>query len=185
SGKSKSLSKEMALRREIEEFHKPSAAGTAEKMWEYLGHEDRFVRYAARIAIEHQPIDSWKDLVFKEKNVVKLTEGMMALVRNADPSMQDQIYAKLGTIEADKLPANMLLNLVRVYEVSIARLGNPTAAQSAIIAKRFDGLYPSKVNLINRTLGKVLVAIGDPSVVQNTMAILNTAKDDSSSTNFM
>src|SRR5690606_25234885 len=73
------LTPELKLRREIEQYHRASDPGTAEKMWEHLGHDDRFIRYAARIAIEHQPVASWKDLVFQETNVVRLTEGLLAL----------------------------------------------------------------------------------------------------------
>ena len=172
------IPKDIKLRREIEQYHKPSPAGTVEKIWEHLGDEDRFIRYATRIAIEHQPVDSWKELVFKERNVVKLTEAMMALARNADTTLQNRMLHKLSTIEINKLNNRMLLNLLRVYEVIIARYGKPTGVEGDALIKRLSPLYPTKNNTLNRQLGKILVAIGDPSVVEKTVPMIYTAKDD-------
>ncbi|WP_400261535.1 c-type cytochrome [Sphingobacterium sp. SG20118] len=181
----KELPKDIALRREIEQYHKLSAPGTVEKVWKYLGNQDRFIRYAARIAVEHQPVETWKHLVFEERNVVRLTEAMLALARNGDKSLQAEMFNKLATIDISKLPQQMLLNLLRVYEVSIARMGNPVDAQRVLLSQRLGDLYPSKINLVNRELGKVLVAIGDEGVVRKTVPLLYSAKDDSTNTNFM
>jgi hypothetical protein len=179
------LPKGIALRREIEQYHKPSGPGTVEKVWKHLGDPDRFIRYAARIAVEHQPVETWKHLVFREKNVLRLTEAMLALARNGDQSLQADMFNKLATIDITKLPQQMLLNLLRVYEVSIARMGTPVEAQRALLSERLAGLYPSKINLVNRELGKVLVAIGDEGVVRKTVPLLYSARDDSTNTNFM
>ncbi|MGO1520335.1 MAG: c-type cytochrome [Sphingobacterium sp.] len=177
---------ELTLRREIEQYHRPSAPGTAKKIWEHLGHEDRFIRYAARIAIEHQPVASWKDLVFQETNVVRLTESLLALARMGDESLKNQIFHKISTIPLEELPPRMLLNVLRVYEVLIYRMGQPEENIRAGAAERLSNFYPAKINLINREIGKILVALNDESVVAKTVPMLYTAKDDStSSTNFM
>ncbi|MFZ4262562.1 c-type cytochrome [Sphingobacterium sp. HJSM2_6] len=172
------LSKDFKLRREIEQYHKPSPAGTVEKVWEHLGHEDRFIRYAARIAVEHQPVETWRDLVFKERNVVRLTEAALALARNSDAHLRDDLLRKLGTIDASKLNNRMLLNLLRVYEVIIARMGKPEGALNETLIAKLAPLYPTQNNTLNRSLGKVLVAIHDKSVVEKTVPLIASAKDD-------
>lgn len=176
----------LALRRQIEEYHRSAAPGTAEKMWTHLGNEDRFIRYAARIAIEHQPVESWQDLVFQETNVVRLTEGLLALARTGDESFKTPIFQKLATIPLEELPPRMLLNALRVYEVTLFRMGQPDENMKAATAERLSALYPGKINLINRELGKMLVALDDESVVEKTVPMLYTAKDDTTTeTNFM
>ena len=62
------LPAEAKLRRELESFHErnPGPEGL-ELAWQNLDHEDRFVQYAARIALEHQPLESWRDKVPSEK----------------------------------------------------------------------------------------------------------------------
>ena len=48
-----------AVRRELEALHQnadnPRAA--VEKIWPHLSSEDRHIRYAARVALEHQDVD--------------------------------------------------------------------------------------------------------------------------------
>ena len=51
----------MDLRRQLEAFHgveNPQAIAAA---WPHLDNPDRFIRWAARPAIEHQPVASWSD----------------------------------------------------------------------------------------------------------------------------
>ena len=55
------LNKVAQLRREIEEHHVAGDKSAVEIGIKNLGHSDRFVRYAARIALEHQPVESWEE----------------------------------------------------------------------------------------------------------------------------
>lgn len=173
------------IRREIEQYHRASAPGTAEKVWEYLGHEDRHIRYAARLALEHQPFDSWKNLVFQERNVVRLTEAMVAVAHVADSTLQPQILNKLATIPVEKLTPRMLENLLRVYELVFFRMGKPDAAVNAAIAQRLEPLYPAKTNSLNRELSKVLLFLDSEPAVQKSLALLKNAKDDTTESIFM
>jgi glucose/arabinose dehydrogenase len=49
------LTTDQQTRRKLEEYHVAPKAGAVEFAWPYLKNEDRFIRYAARVAIEHQP----------------------------------------------------------------------------------------------------------------------------------
>ena len=54
---------ENTLRVELEKLHEEGIGFEAiEKAWPRLGHADRNVRYAARVAIEHQDADPWSTL---------------------------------------------------------------------------------------------------------------------------
>src|SRR5690606_9064964 len=162
------VTKDFALRKEIEQFHKPSAPGTAKKMWEHLGNPDRHIRYAARIAIEHQPLEEWQSLVFSERSITKLNEGVLALARTAAPSpaLRDQLLARMALIPLDRITHDKLLNVLRVYETLISRMGKPEGKTREALAARLGALYPAKHNDVNRRLGKVLVAIDDETVVE-------------------
>ena len=50
-----------ALRHELERFHGRREPKAVEAAWPYLGHPDRFVRWAARVAIEAQDPALWRD----------------------------------------------------------------------------------------------------------------------------
>jgi hypothetical protein len=60
--KPRTISAEAKLRRELEQYHLDGTGPDAiEKAWPHLNHSDRFVRYAARVAIEKQAVANWKD----------------------------------------------------------------------------------------------------------------------------
>src|SRR5207247_2651890 len=72
---------ERAIRYKLEAFHgkqDPNAVGIA---WPLLGSDDRFTRFAARVAIEHQDVKQWQDLALKESHPVAAIHGLLALVR--------------------------------------------------------------------------------------------------------
>src|SRR5690606_9013174 len=78
------LPAEAKLRRELEALHVAGApASGLELAWENLKNSDRYVQYAARIAVEHQPISTWKAKALAEKDPVTLTQAIIALSRHS------------------------------------------------------------------------------------------------------
>src|SRR5690625_5682884 len=51
--------KERQLRHRLESFHGRRDARAVAEAWPYLACKDRFIRGAARVAIEFQPVESW------------------------------------------------------------------------------------------------------------------------------
>jgi putative heme-binding domain-containing protein len=74
-------------RRKLEGFHGKKDPAAVEAAWPYLGHADRFLRYAARVAIEHQDAAAWKGKALSEKDPQAALNGLLALVRvsGSDP----------------------------------------------------------------------------------------------------
>src|SRR5439155_9685357 len=52
------------LRRRLEAFHSPtnqiSPAQVIDAVWPHLATSDSWIGHAARVALEHQPVDSWQ-----------------------------------------------------------------------------------------------------------------------------
>ena len=71
-----------ALRRSLEQFHwtrnDPKAAAAA---WPHLGSEDRFLRFAARVALETVSAETWKARALAEKDAATSIIAMLALAR--------------------------------------------------------------------------------------------------------
>src|SRR5690606_13101010 len=90
---------EAKIRKQLEEFHGAGSHPNAVSVsWPYLKHPDRYVRYAARIAIEHQPVNSWRERALNETDPVTATEAMIALARVNDTGSKTQIFNKLTSI---------------------------------------------------------------------------------------
>jgi putative heme-binding domain-containing protein len=166
------------LRRTLEQYHEPKN-GAIDIAWPNLKNEDRFVRYAARIAVEHQPVAEWQERALKETDPIILTQAMLALARQGKPAVKNKMIAALVKIDFDKLSPAQKIDLVRAFEVLVFRLGKPDAdAQKQLIAY-LDARFPSSSNELDRVLAKVLVHVAAPGSTEKTLALLQTAKDDS------
>ena len=58
--------------------------------WQHMGHPDRFIRHAARIAIEHQPVKTWFNLITADQQPQILLNALTALARHGDSKLQDR-----------------------------------------------------------------------------------------------
>src|SRR5207249_7192049 len=70
-----------AQRYRLETFHGKTDPSAVETAWPYLDHSDRFVRFAARVAIEHQDHQTWQERALSEKEPGKALAALLALVR--------------------------------------------------------------------------------------------------------
>src|SRR5436190_9021091 len=65
----KLAAKARKLRHQLESYHGKKEPRAIDFAWPYLGSEDRFLSYAARIAIECQELSLWKQRALAETNV--------------------------------------------------------------------------------------------------------------------
>src|SRR5262249_38981271 len=57
-------------RLELEKFHRPVGQPAVDAAWKELNNADRFIRFAARVAIEHQDPKLWAEKALAEKDPV-------------------------------------------------------------------------------------------------------------------
>lgn len=165
------------LRRSLEKYHEPNKEAV-DAAWPNLKHEDRFVRYAARVAVEHQPVSSWQARALKETDPQILTQAMIALAHQGKSASKDAMLQALTKIDFDKLTPSQQIDLVRAFEVIIFRMGTPDGITKKQVATYLDAHYPAQGNELNRVLSKVLVHIGSPGSVEKTLTLLANAKDE-------
>ena len=179
---SKDVNKAQKIRKQLEAYHTtPAKTGGVAFAWPYLKYPDRFVRYAARIAVEHQPVNQWQDRVLQEKDPIILTHAGIALARHGDAGLRDQLLTTLvNNIKYNQLSETQQLDLIRAFELVVARMGQPSAGVKEQVIAYLDNEFPAKTNNLNRELSKILVYLGSPTAVEKTIALLGTAKDDAS-----
>lgn len=166
------------LRKELESYHGEPRQGAVDFVWPHLKHEDRFIRYAARIALEHQPVGQWQARALNEKDPRILTEAMVALARHGKPAVANAMLKSLMGIDYKELSDAQQIDLLRAIELVILRMGEPKGAVKTQLTEYLNPHFPSNSNAVNRSLSKVLVALEAPGVVEKTIALLETAKDD-------
>jgi len=164
-----------AQRKELEKYHGKQDPAAIEAAWPHLSSPDRYLRYAARIAVEHQPVDSWQDKVIGELNDVALIQGAIALARHGKAEIRPKLLAALRNIKASSLDETQLINLLRAYSLVFIRLGKPAEATGAKIAAELSKLYPAKTAPLNRELSQVLIYLEAPGVAGKTVALMETS----------
>lgn len=175
---------ENKLRRQLEAYHGAPQTGAVDFAWPQLKHSDRFVRYAARIAVEHQPVSQWQQRALNEKDPVTATQALIALARQGNAGVKNQILNALTAIDFAKRSEPQQIDIVRAFELVFSRMGQPDAATKEKVIAYLDPQYPAKTNELNRLLSKVLVYIDAPKAVEKTMELMATAKDEDTQKTF-
>ena len=166
-----------AIRRSLEAFHGKVDPKAVEVAWPQLGHSDRNIRFAARIAIEHQPVASWQDKALAETNPRTALTALMALARSSggDKSLQPKLLAALGKLDLGSLKGLDKVTLIRDYMLTFTRLGEPDSPTKEALAKRLSPLFPQADPGLNRDLCELLVYLGDESVTAKAAPFVNSA----------
>ncbi len=161
-----------AERHALEVIHGKQDPAAVETAWPYLGNPDRFLRYAARIAIESQPVAEWQDRALAEKEPLAAIVALIGLARQGDPAVQPQLLDALNQFDLAKLEEPVGLALLRAYSLCFTRMGRPDQPAIDRAIAQFDPLLPGKSDTMNAELTQMLVYLDAPGIVQKGMALL-------------
>jgi putative heme-binding domain-containing protein len=178
------------LRHTLEAFHGHEDPKALEAAWPRLGHPDRFIRWAARVAVEFQDPAQWRDKALAESSSPEAAlNALLALTQVSaqdpahraegspppDPALRDKILAALDRIPWGTLDYARQLDLVRVYQVVLNRFGRPDDETVARLIRRLDPHYPARARELNVELCQLLVYLEAPSAAAKTVALLEKA----------
>ncbi|NHF60855.1 c-type cytochrome [Flavobacteriaceae bacterium TP-CH-4] len=145
------------LRHRLEQFHTRKDAEAIPLAMEHLNHPDRFIRYAARVALEQQPIDTWKDLFPQETDFQKIIEMAIAMAHQGNDGQQSTLLRKLNGIPLEQLSDYNKTALLRAYSLSFIRMGAPSEQDRMRTASRLKSYFPHASNAVTRELGQLLL----------------------------
>jgi putative heme-binding domain-containing protein len=137
----------------------PAAPEAVARALAELGDPDRFVRHAARVALEHQDPASWEAAVRAEREPRRALEGWLARVRSTPPPpAADPLEAALSVFAAADDP-QLRLDALRLVGLVLLRL-EVGAAERERARVALDGAYPSVDARLDRALLELLVGLG-------------------------
>jgi putative heme-binding domain-containing protein len=162
------------LRRQLEQLHQPSQEpkGAVDFVYPYLRHADRHIRYAARVALEHQPVKLWQERVLEESQPQALVTGVVGLARQGDDDLKVDLLAALGRLELGSLSQSEQLDLLRAYQLVFIRLGEPDDSSRTQLAARLDRYFPAESDNLNRELSTLLVYLRSPTIIGTIVTLL-------------
>ena len=191
-------------RKALEQFHGKQDAKAADAAWPHLSSSDRWLRFSARVVLEHQPYAGWAERAFAEKNTTARLEALLALARQAakcpyhteraakpDPrtgiapttaaptpaeaALRDRLLAALRADDFSQLTQEQKLLHVRLTQIILHRFGNPDAAGVAAIIAQYDPAYPSADFGLNWLLVETLGYLQSPTLAAKAMAFVANA----------
>jgi putative heme-binding domain-containing protein len=169
------FAKERELRRAIEKIHSSPSAASLDMIWENLSHNDRFIRYAARVALEHLPPATYLARVATETDSTKKIAAVLAIARTAPKAPTDELLGMLATLGDAQLTEEQQLDALRTIGVIFARHGRPSADPAKHVVEKLSAAYPAKSWFLNRELVQVLAYLQAPGVIPKTLALMADA----------
>ncbi len=176
------------LRHQLEAFHGHQDANAIATAWPHLNHSDRFIRWAARVVLEHQPVAEWEAKALNETDPGSQLEALLALARvtgvcpshrekdaTIDTATRYKILTAMLTIDWNLLSNEQRICFVRITEIVLHRFGNPDDAMVAAIIDKLDSGFPAKTFELNWLLCETLGYLQAPNTASKGMALIAAA----------
>ena len=175
-----------ALRRRLEAFHGHTDPAAVPAVWPYLGHPDRYIRFAARVALEWQAPAQWRERALAETQVPASLTALLALVRVSardqfhrqpgDPvpetNLQGRVLAALERLDWERLTPAQQVELIRAYDVTFTRLGQPEIGNRERLAARLAPHFPAATRELNAGLCELLAYLQSPTLAAKAVALV-------------
>jgi hypothetical protein len=167
------------LRHRLEAFHRGIAKNQQQDALALIApnleHPDRFIRHAARIAIERLPIDLWQHELLARPDGWTPLLAALTLARVGESDAASALYERLGRFDWETLDPEKRLALLRVFGVALARFGDPGEATRRQFLAVLEPGYPTAEPALNEEYCRLLVRLQSPSVLTKTLKILREA----------
>ena len=176
-------------RHKLEAFHGKQDPQAIAVAWPYLAHKDRFIRFAARTAVEHQPTQTWADKALSESDAKKQVEALLALARvtgvcpqhrtdetpAVDLAMRGKLLHAVTSIDMTSLNHTQQLTLQRTTQIVLNRFGRPDQDEVDALIAKFDPLFPAESDELNWLLCETLAWLQSPTVADKALALIEDA----------
>jgi putative heme-binding domain-containing protein len=166
-------------RRELEALlgHAAPSSGDLDRIWRSLADADPRIRYAARIALEKQPLDLWQQRALGEQDRLTALTALAALARRVDGATHARVLERLNEIDltgatrSERYLAAWLYHRCVVGDIAIA------PKLSGEVRQRLGKLYPDSNHLVNEQLSLMLAHLGEHDFTAKTLPLLNSATE--------
>jgi len=177
------------LRHDLEKYHGNPDPAAVDAAWNHLDHKDRFVRFAARTALEHQPLERWQQKALDEKKPAKRIVALLALSRAAgvcpqhrndetpevNVALRDRMLASVLQIDASRLSEQQKQTLVRVVQIILNRFGMPETDIVEQLRAGLEPMFPASTAETNWLLCETLAFLQSPVTARVAMDLISRA----------
>ncbi len=186
TARSESSEKARKIRRSLEEHHgkavtdipNPShgdgLAGKIVSLWVHLGNVDPRVRQAARIALEHLPLNHWRSAALSQNGEPRALLTAWTALIHAEPEQSPAILSRLTKLDPGSLDEDLTLQALHLHTLCLT--GGTRLFKKAILAQ-LRPLFPNSSYKLNRSLAPLLITLDPNWAVSRTVELLKNCED--------
>lgn len=162
------------LRYQLEFFQVIRSDKGAQLALTYIDHPDRFVRHAARIALENQDPENW----VSQALAGTAPAAMVALARGGETLLpRGQLVRRLNRIRLDGVrDQRKLLGFLRAYQLEFGRNGAPDGTDRSDAIINLSNIFPHSSPVVNHELTELLVFLEAPQVLKELTRMIEESK---------
>ena len=148
-----------ASRHRLEQMLRDPHAVDAVFLHQQLASPDRWLRAAARSALERQPLPTWQHLPTHLASAQGRRTAALALARVGPAATAQTVLASLLQEEWHQLSPAALAETLRIVQLSLIRQGPPSPPQRALLLARLQTLDPQTSFAVGWLAGELLVSL--------------------------
>lgn len=187
------------LRHQLESFHTRIDPSGLELAWACLGSRQPTLQHAARVALESQPWDLWKDRALNENPTEERgAAAALSLARVGPAELQQPLLNHLAETAFQPnawkhLSIARRLAVLRALTVSLARMGRPNLSICRDWALRLEPLFLSDFRdrwnpdapLVDQWMAELLVYFDSSQIVAKTLSWSETLESPAERLRFL
>ncbi|MBT4866408.1 MAG: c-type cytochrome, partial [Planctomycetaceae bacterium] len=162
-------------RQSLEAFHGRLHSEAIAQAWPHLGSDDPWIRHAARVAVEWQPVSQWQQRAIAAERLWTSLNSLLALVRVGPSDAHALIIERLYGLSFDRLADRQKLAVLFIYERCLTTADGSAKYHNSII-RHVNPHYPDRSSEMNRRLSLLLKRLDAPRFVERTIPLLQRAE---------
>ncbi len=168
-----------ALRQRLEALHREVGEDAVAQAWPSLGSDDPAVRYAARVAVEHQPLALWRQRAFDEDASAwsRLMAGV-ALARKGLPADGAALLSRLAQLAPQSLDAEQRVARLRAVELALLRLGPIAKDVEQALSSTLLAELAAFEERLDPMLCGILARLDAPLLIERALPLLSPLRPD-------
>ena len=163
------------LRKELEVFHSEKTTDKIDFINNNLGHNDRFIRFAARIALENQDYNLWNTEINKDGDAAKIMTLSLAIARHGNDADRKTAINKLLNIKWASLEESQKIDFTRTIDLLMIRMeGEISTTLKNNITEVFLPTYLKESDVLNKEVCGLLSYLQVSEIIVPTIHKMET-----------
>jgi putative heme-binding domain-containing protein len=163
------------LRQRLEVYHRRVDEAAVDFIWSHLADDDPWIRFAARVALENQPLSTWRHRIGIADDSIGLQTALLGLARVGEVEDQSVLIGRLLASNWYQAQPEQWLLALRTLQLSLIRQGLPSPELQQQLLARLEPLFPQDHFPANWLLQELLVKLRSVEVLPKSLALLDSA----------